>query len=205
MNKLIAAFLLNILVVSNLIASENGIEISPFLQTAYKSFGYNYFNSEKGFELAVPIVITDNRVRGGSYVDATEIPGRTNSALNIDVIYRKHTLKSSTKITSQSYWYYGGVLRYSHLDGVLSENNPLGRQSRNNRRSTSKYGLGINLGYKNFFTMFDSSFYWGMSISYGKYVSGKSNVELENSSSGSFGYENTDFIDIEFAKLGYVF
>ncbi len=180
----------------------HGLELSIFNQASFKSFGYNYFNNERGFEIAVPVVIGTHTING------TVI--HKNVSVTVDLHFRKHrVIKNSSSAKSYSYWYYGAVTRYLNLSGNLASNvEPTIRDSTFTRTTETRIGLGLSVGYKNFIYSSHfkkAKFYWGFSISYGEYLTGKSNVDFENTIGGPGFDDSTDFFDIEFTKFGYLF
>jgi hypothetical protein len=101
---------------------------------------------------------------------------------------------------TQNGFYLSGFTRYANLNGttgtqytLLTENTPGPRETEN------KLGLGAGLGYRYFSY---KGFYWGSSLSIGRYIIGKNN----KFTSGFFGNDDSEYIiDMELLKFGWAF
>jgi hypothetical protein len=162
-----------------------GVEINPFrfLATAEDDFSgtMSYFDNDNGVEIAIPIF----------YSDYSSGYGGSETVVDIDLHYRKYFSGNRTEGT-----YLGAFGRYTHLEG--------------NARHTSQYltvekfGLGVEVGYR-VKDIFDTPFYWGVSLSFYGYLGNNNNV-FEGLGYSPLAFEDNQYgVDVELLKIGYEF
>ncbi len=168
-----------------------GVEFNPFrvlvLDSDWQSFSgtISHFDNENGIEIAMPILYSKekNRYYNDIYED-------TETALNIDLHYRKYFSRNRTQGA-----YLGAFGRYTYLDGKV---NYEGKYA-----TVEKFGVGGEIGYR-VKDIFDTPFYWGASLSLGGYIGGDN--DIYNSSGLNLGIDDNKLIlDIELLKVGYEF
>lgn len=158
-----------------------GIEFNPayFLLASVNdhtvlSGGVSFFQVNPKAELAFPL-----------YYHSFSEDGLQNSIFTLDTHYRYFLGEHREGF----YLSVGG--RYAHLTGEDSENNKVVQTKVN------KFGVMFGIGYR---VYSKSGFYWGTSLSVGRYFSGQED-QLEK-----LGLDATKYLlDIELLKIGYAF
>jgi hypothetical protein len=162
-----------------------GIEFNPvytLIASAEKnnfalSGTYSRFDMDRKAELAFPF-----------FYGKTE----DNKLFTLDAQYRKFIGKH------QNGFYLSGGMRFAHVEGVDYDYDYNGYYYDEYERKvkTNKVGMMFGIGYR-YFTK--SGFYWGTSLSAGRYFNGKNNIE-------SGFLDGTKYIfDIEILKFGIAF
>ncbi len=196
-------FLLLISLSNEAIAQEDyiGVEINPFtIYTLTKSnkdlsFGINYFKSSD-IEIAIPVIYKYFDGSGGSGYDDDIF-----KVINLDLILRIIPNDKAINFPDWFYLYGGGFIRYTYLYGATHATSELKNPD---FLSINKIGIGLNIGFKMFFGS-KNNFFWGMSVSGGKYITGNNNsIDVVNSWF-SLDYDKKNILDYELAKIGYIF
>jgi len=97
-------------------------------------------------------------------------------------------------------FYLSAFTRYAYLQGTLGDNDFWGEQTSTTQSTENKVGLGFGLGYRIFSYR---GLYWGTSLSFGRYLIGKSNkfqgdfISLDD--------DNEFIFDFELFKFGWAF
>jgi hypothetical protein len=164
-----------------------GVEINVFRILAIDkattfSGSFSLFNVSQKSEISFPFYFQDP----GEKNDLTEF--------TLDCHYRYflgNTLNG---------FYLSGFSRLAYLHGTLGNNYFYGNTMNYPTGNEGKFGLGIGLGYRKFSY---KGLYWGASLSFGRYIVGKS-----NRFQGGFlaADDDNDFIiDAELLKFGWAF
>jgi hypothetical protein len=168
-----------------------GIEFNPFrvliLGSDWQSFSgtLTHFDNENGIEIAMPILYS--KETNGRYNSSYE---DSETVLSIDLHYRKYFSGDNTDGT-----YLGLFGRYTYLDGKVL--------NKAQYATVEKFGIGGEVGVKKK-RIFDTPFYWGMSLSLGGYIG--SDSDMFHASGISFGLDDNKLIlDVELLKVGYEF
>ena len=104
---------------------------------------------------------------------------------------------------TQNGFYLSGFLRYASLERYLGNNNLFyfGEEEEFNTKETEhKIGIGVGIGYRIFSY---KGFYWGTSISFGRYIIGDSDNFYGNFL--SWEEDLKQISDVELLKFGYAF
>ena len=172
---------------------EWGIEFNPiravfFHEDTSFSGTFTHFNNSESTEISIPW-----------YYYSTDITSKDSESnynsrsILVDVHYRKYFSPNTEG------GYLGVFGRYAHLHGLDNETEKY--------RVLNKVGMGLEVGFK-VKNIFDTSFYYGASISLGSYLTGEDNV-FKSSRGGelpSFVFDDIrQIIDIELFKIGYAF
>lgn len=157
-----------------------GIEINPFrilLDDDASTFSgtFSLFDVDRDAELAFPFYYSN----ADGYSDINEV--------SIDAHYR-YFLGNT-----QNGFYISAMARFSALEGYLNS-------SENIKDKENKVGIGFGIGYRYFSY---KGFYWGTSISLGRYLIGENN-KFRNDLL-DVDADPARFWDIEFFKFGYAF
>ena len=165
-----------------------GLELNPvtiLTAGAMASGGFSYFDHDRGVEIAVPFFYygDDN---GEEYMKDGSYQNDKFTQVNVDIHYRKYhdgTIGG---------FYYGGLARYTYLDGKLKD------EFMNAR--VSKVGLAAEIGYKTFGIFGYEQLYWGVSLALGAYLDDKYDQFKEPMLGDSIA-----LVDVEFFKFGVSF
>lgn len=163
-----------------------GIEVNPFRflisDDNWKSLSGTvaYFNHQNGTEIAMPFYYSRDKE------DYEEI----ETVINVDVRYRKYFASQKTNGA-----YLGAFGRYTYLDGKVWD--------KPYYATVEKFGVGAEIGIR-MKRVFDSSFYWGMSLALGGYL-GKDNNIFKSSGFVLALDDNKMILDVELFKVGYEF
>jgi hypothetical protein len=173
-----------------------GVEFNFFRALSYGlSSDSGYQNSLSG---AFSIFDVDNKVEYAFpvfYLDMKDnFDNSTFSVLTLDMQYRKFLGETLNG------FFISGLLRAAKLDGTLGRSlffssSPAPTVT----GSEFKFGAGIGIGYRVFS---ESGWYWGTSLSAGRYFVGESNKFY----SGDPFYDDGEiFFDFDLLKFGYSF
>lgn len=139
------------------------------------SGGFSFFKAHPMAEVAFPV-----------YYHSYSIDGLKSSLFTIDSRYRYFLGKH------RDGFYLSGGLRFAHLSNEVDEDN-----SGIVHYTTNKFGVLFGIGYRIYSA---SGFYWGASLSVGRYFSDDT-AHFEN-----LGLDATEYLlDIELLKFGYAF
>jgi len=159
-----------------------GLEINPFRLVMQES-DYNSFSGS----LSIFLPSQNAELRFPLYWSKETYDNHTETTTTLDAEYR-YFINGSTL----DGMFLGAVARVAKLD------------NQQDNKSTTKFGAGVSLGYR--YIPENSNWYWGMSISVIRYISG------ENHIFGGGGIDTTwidndtkGIIDIDFFKVGYRF
>ncbi len=196
MKKIILLFVLTASLVAGDLEKEKrfGFEINPLLLLSagtIVSGGFSYFNHDRGAEISLPFFYYTSDEGDGYSKDGTSTyNGYGNddafTQLNIDVHYRHYHDGNIGGL------YYGGLARYTYLDGKLKDEHM--------RAKVSKVGLAGEIGYKTFGLFGYKQLYWGASLALGAYISDKYDQFDEPMLGDSIA-----LVDVEFFKFGLSF
>lgn len=179
--------------VDPLIGKKFGIEVNPAsLFAGNFTGGLQLFNLDRKAEISIPV----------SYFSPYKIFGEDNgeSELNIDFQYRRFIGEH------QNGFWVGGGARFTHANEneyftKWVSNEYYSYNSTETRIVTNNYfGVMAGIGYR-YYTQ--SGFYWGTSISAGKYLNVKSPDYNNSNYSGT--YRSSYFYDFELMKIGFTF
>lgn len=172
-----------------------GVELNLFRVLAMQDADHSisgtlsYFSHGLNAEIALPFFY-----RSDSDKRYVEQEGRF-TLITIDAHYRRFLGDTMNG------FYISGFGRFARLRGksgedylwLFDDTTPLPYATEN------KFGIGVGIGYRIFSK---SGFYWGTSLSVGRYISG------ENDKFADVGVEGDDtqmILDIELLKFGYAF
>jgi len=188
--KLVAIYIFSSL---NLFSNSFGVEVNliRYLFTLPESGidtfsgGFNYFNDDYKFEIAIPI--TYNKV------NYTFAYGRYNdypdTSLTTNIHYRKFLFSQKADGL-----YIGILSRYTHIKGKLKNSFQIA--------SIDRFGMGGEIGFR--IRKKESPLYFGASFSYGRHFDNYGGIfKHDNFIINMDGKKN--FWDIEFFKFGYEF
>jgi len=155
------------------------------------SGSYSWFDTTNNVEIALPVLYSSSDY---------DIDGSNKSidSFNLDLHYRKymgHRLDG---------FYLAGFARYTYLSGIKGNeyDDFFSESSESSISSENKFGIGVGIGYR---IMSRSGFYWGSSISVGRYVIGDAE-QFDTTDSISAAMDDRDVIfDVEFFKFGFAF
>jgi hypothetical protein len=179
------------------------VEVNPFsLLTVDKSHtfsaGFSIFKPESNVEIAFPIQYSSNT--GDDEDDYYDNSHNDLKVFSLDVQFRKFLG------TSADGFYLSAFARYAHLRGHLGNDDYYfdffdeQPQAVPEYGSENKFGLGFGIGYRIFSY---SGFYWGVNLSFGRYLIGENNKF--NGNLFSIDDDNELFISGEILKFGYAF
>jgi hypothetical protein len=167
----------------------SGIEFNPaylMLASANKdiviSGTYSRFDVDRKAELAFPFYYSNARPFG-LFVDH-----KRTKLFTLDAVYRRFLG------AHQNGFYFAIGTRYTHLKGETEETYDIFGDYVPLIKTTNKVGVLSGIGYRYFAK---SGFYWGVSISAGRYLNG--NTHLAGSDGGKL------ILDIELLKFGFTF
>lgn len=159
---------------------------------------FSLFNTDNNTEIAFPFMYS----RGEhdeiyhyysspyGYISGYDKPNKDLTSFTVDAHYRKylgHRLDG---------FYISGFGRMAHLNGLKDED------SQFSEGSETKFGVGVGIGYR---IISDDGFYWGASLSMGRYLVGDSEV-FHDSENLSADIDDSEIIfDVELLKFGYAF
>ena len=102
---------------------------------------------------------------------------------------------------TQNGFYLSVFVRYAHLEGYLGNNWLIDTTEPDDvKDSENKVGIGVGLGYRKFSY---KGLYWGASLSFGRYITGKHNKFYGNFL--AIDDDQNFIIDVEFLKFGWAF
>ena len=170
-----------------------GVELNLFRlltmasNSSYSISGsFSLFNIDRKAEIAFPFFYQKS---------PTEKMFASPNSLTLDCHYR-YFLGNT-----QNGFYMSAFTRYANLNGITGANySLLTNEATGPRETENKLGLGIGLGYRYFSY---KGFYWGSSLSVGRYLFGHN----DKFASG-FSLSNDDgeyIIDMELLKFGWAF
>lgn len=179
-----------------------GIEINPTsLFAGNFTGGLQLFSIDRKAEISIPVSYYKPIV----LFSWGNVGERQDYDLSIDLQYRRFIGEH------QNGFWFGGGLRltlaneYVYSSNSYYDNNGYYQFSDNSRYEKNNYfGLMAGIGYR-YYTQ--SGFYWGVSLSGGKYL----NVESVENNYNSFGDNSSQpirseyFFDMEFLKVGFAF
>jgi len=153
------------------------------------SGSFSLFYPKKKVEISFPFFYS-NPVNEWGWEEYDE--NNSIRQITLDCHYRKFLGNSLNK------FYISGFVRYANIKGY--EGSYWDKDSDPVVSSENKIGVGIGIGYRIFSY---SGFYWGTSISLGRYIIGKNGKYY-----GDFLWydnDNETIINFEFLKFGYAF
>ncbi len=152
----------------------------------------SYFHKQN-YELAVPLFY--------SYLAISDLENKAHSKVeSVDVVLRKY----AGNLSNDHYQKYLGIfVRYTGLTGPSWTS--IGLSPPESELTTSKYGVGLNLGIRKFYKRHLGTFYWGASLFYGKYLTGKHDIIKTEQQLLTEDHDSERIFDFEFAKIGYLF
>ena len=150
---------------------------------------FSLFYPKKKVEIAFPFLYSNTTVKWhDEFTEDTSL-----RQITLDCHYRKFLGNSLNK------FYISGFIRYANLKGYKGEGWFKGSRDESEMTTENKIGIGIVVGYRIFSY---SGFYWGASLSLGKYIIGKNGIfrnEVLYDNDGELIYS------VEFFKFGYAF
>ena len=164
---------------------KNGVELNLFHMlyieddSAAISGGYSRFDHKNGVEWSFPVYASTKK---GGY-------GERSNVLTMDVHYRKF-LNNADAVNG---FYISGFARLARISGILKNTGYDDREF----RTEGKFGLGVGIGYRVFAK---NNFYWGTSLSLGRYIVGDNNIFYEE-----IFNDQELIINVELLKFGYAF
>jgi len=172
-----------------------GLEFNPVRLIAWNSEAktvsgsVSFFNIFDNAELAFPIYFEKSN-------DEYDTERGDFTLATIDMHYRNF-LSSAKKG-----FYLAGFSRLAYLNGILGDDyDYFGLENRSNKYGSElKLGIGFGVGYRIFSK---SGWYWGASLSVGRYFIGENDKFVGN----LIGYDDDAemIFDVEFLKFGYAF
>jgi hypothetical protein len=162
---------------------------------------YSFFNTENNTEIAIPFMF--NSAEHSSFYGYDLVDNNKNlTSFTIDAHYRKylgHRLDG---------FYLSAFARAAYLNGVKGGSESYYYSSEPNSfaqpqtGSEVKFGIGFGIGYR---IISDSGYYWGTSLSVGRYLVGDSDVFTEADGISANLDDEEFIIDIELLKFGFAF
>lgn len=160
---------------------------------------YSLFNTQNNTEIAFPIMFSQSEHEG--YLD-----NKNMTSFTADAHYRKYL---GERLDG---FYLSGFTRIAHLSGVLgkddysyyysSDYGSTYERATSKTGSETKIGIGFGIGYRIIST---NGFYWGASLSLGRYLIGDSDKFYESEGASTELDDEEIIIDIELLKFGYAF
>lgn len=162
---------------------------------------YSFFNTKNNTEIAIPFMLSS--AEHSSYYGYDIVDNNKNlTSFTIDAHYRKylgHRLDG---------FYLSAFARAAYLNGLKGGNPSYYYSSepynftQPHTSSEVKFGIGFGIGYR---IISDSGYYWGTSLSLGKYLVGDSNI-FDDAEGISANLDDEEFIiTIELLKFGFAF
>lgn len=155
---------------------------------------FSLFNTDNNTEIAFPFMYSrgahDDTFDRYTSTPIGDISKKDLSSITLDAHYRKylgHRLDG---------FYISGFGRLAHLNGVKEENLQF------SEGSETKFGIGVGIGYR---IISDDGFYWGASLSLGRYLTGNSAVFHDSENVSADMDDNEVIFDVELLKFGYAF
>ncbi len=150
---------------------------------------FSLFYPKKKVEIAFPFFYSNPTVNwDDEYTEDSSL-----QQITLDCHYRKFLGNSLNK------FYIAGFIRYANLKGYEGYGWFKGKDDDSVMSTENKIGIGIGVGYRIFSY---SGFYWGASISLGKYFIGKNNKFRDQTLLDNDG---EIIYNMEFFKFGYAF
>ncbi len=149
---------------------------------------FSLFYPKKKVEIAFPFFYSDPTVN----LDDEYYEDNSIRQVTLDCHYRKFLGNSLNK------FYISGFVRYANLKGYEDSYWFKDKDDDPVMSTENKVGVGIGVGYRIFSY---SGFYWGTSLSLGRYIIGKNN-KFGNS---IWDNDNEIIFNFEFLKFGYAF
>ena len=149
---------------------------------------FSLFYPKKKVEIAFPFFYSNPTLTSDDeYYEDNPI-----RQITLDCHYRKFLGNSLNK------FYISGFVRYANLEGYECSDWFKGKNDDPVKSTENKIGVGIGVGYRIFSY---SGFYWGTSLSLGRYIIGKN-----NKFGNSIWDNDSDIIfNFEFLKFGWAF
>jgi hypothetical protein len=183
-----------------------GIEINPlrsFLWESEPSFsgGVSLFHLHPKVEVAFPFLYARTRTRT-EYWDGRKLPSDSLAPVDFSEFTQDVHVRWFTG-GDQKGFYLSGFARGAFLSGIMGRDQgdkaeSVGINTGDDRAREGKLGLGMELGWRVFNPR---GFYWGASLSMGRYVLGK-NAYFRNHSSDN---DEEVIVDVELLKFGLAF
>ncbi len=149
---------------------------------------FSLFYPKKKVEIAFPFFYSDPTVKwDDEYIEDNSI-----RQITLDCHYRKFLGNSLNK------FYISGFVRYANLNGYEGSYWFKGKDDDPVKSTENKIGVGIGVGYRIFSY---SGFYWGTSISLGRYIIGE-NGKFSNT---IWDNDNDMIFNFECFKFGWAF
>ena len=175
--------------------SKLGLELNPYMTLAsslnndvtYLSGGIDYFPSNEMLQISLPVVYAKPEHVGMTVFDYEQ------KAFSVDLAIK---LFPPVKFRSISP-YFDVFTRYTHLRGTDNIGNI-------SVTSTEKLGVGMSIGTRSFSKLNSLIIYYGVRLSFGKYIAGENNIFGIRQRWFQQDYDKKDIIDIEFAKIGVI-
>lgn len=162
---------------------------------------YSFFNTENNTEIALPFMLNSAEYSGYYGYDVVD-SNKNLTSFTIDAHYRKylgHRLDG---------FYLSAFARATYLNGLKGDDEVSHYYSESysytplKTGSEVKLGIGFGIGYR---IISDSGYYWGTSLSVGRYLVGDSDV-FYDAHGISANLDDEEFIiDIELLKFGFAF
>jgi len=163
---------------------------------------YSFFNTQNNTEIAIPFMLSSAEHSSYYGYDISN-NNKDLTSFTIDVHYRKylgHRLDG---------FYLSAFARTAYLNGLKRSNESYYYSSSEpysftpkHTGSEVKFGVGFGIGYR---IISDSGYYWGTSLSVGRYLVGDSQV-FDDAEGISANLDDEEFIiNIELLKFGFAF
>lgn len=159
---------------------------------------YSFFNTQNNTEIALPFMLSSAEYSSYYLIENK----KKLTTFTIDAHYRKylgHRLDGFYLSAFARAAYLHGVKgkdEYSHYlsgsDGLIQTNSS----------SEVKLGIGFGIGYR---IISDSGYYWGTSLSVGRYLIGESDVFIDADGISATLDDEKFIVDIELLKFGFAF
>ena len=161
---------------------------------------YSFFNTQNNTEIAIPFMFSSAEYSGHYGYDIVD-NNKSLTSFTIDAHYRKylgHRLDG---------FYLSAFARAAYLNGLKVDNEyyyysePYS-YTQPHTGSEVKLGIGFGIGYR---IISDSGYYWGTSLSVGRYLVGDSDVFADVDGISANLDDEEFIIDIELLKFGFAF
>lgn len=178
-----------------------GVEFNFFRVIAWDEWDksisgtFSIFNTQNNTEIAFPYMYSTGR---HEYDDSYELDDSLTS-ITVDTHIRKylgHRLDG---------FYLSTFARLTRIEGLKDTDYDYIYPTPNmqfNKNTETKLGVGIGIGYR---IISSSGFYWGTSLSVGRYFVGESDIFLDSESISATIDDEELIIDVEMLKFGYAF
>lgn len=160
---------------------------------------YSFFNTENNTEIALPFMYSSSLHQSLWDYELLDINEKLTS-YTLDAHYRKylgHRLDG---------FYLSAFTRAAYLSGIKGDESNYSYSSLNTanykKGSEFKLGIGFGIGYR---IISQSGYYWGSSLSVGKYLIGDSDVFVDSEGISSTLDDEEFIVDIELLKFGFAF